>query len=237
MAISDIAYSYCPTNRYLYYKKVEKKRPALTLASFKGRTIDEFIQEIYQKIYDYSVGINLRNFNLLDDVRKTLNTRVDELEGAFDYDKFPVTPIKRDVDEFFENLKKLVYHETLCASSLISHRVSNLYDINLETEMRILFPFDFKLKITAPTLGVSGSAAIDFLIRQSIIGEIKSEQWHKFYNLGLAGYALAYEADRMENVNLGVVVCPTFYNNRHIPIYRNRTNIRVIIEAWRLMFL
>ena len=42
LAVNDIAYTYCPTNRYLYLKS-QNKKPKPTWASFKGRILDKLL--------------------------------------------------------------------------------------------------------------------------------------------------------------------------------------------------
>jgi len=237
LAINDIAYSYCPTNRYLYFRKIEGKRPVPTWESYKGRVLDELLPEIYRRTLDYSVKTSLRNLRIAEEVQRSLLETIDTYKTDLGSDSLLNPPSSDEVDEFFDGLQKLCTYEAAMAGALLDYRISNLYDINVETEFRMLFPFDFKLKISSPSLGISGSAEVDFLLRESILGEIKSSKWYEFYNVGLAGYALAYEADRKKDVNLGVVVCPLFRRDRNIPIYKNLANIKIIAEPWRRMFL
>jgi len=237
LAVNDIAYSYCPTSRYLYFRKKEGKRPAPTWESYKGRIVDKLIPEIYRKTYEYSISTSLRNLRIVEKVQESLREVIDDYKSGFVADSLLNPPLQSDVDQFFDDILKLIDHETSMASVLLNYRVSNVYDVNMETEFKILFPFDFKLKISSPFLGISGSAEVDFLLKGSILGEIKSTKWFEFYNVGLAGYALAYEDDRKKDVNLGVVVCPVFLQERNIPMYSNRANIRIVTESWRKIFL
>jgi len=237
LAVNDIAYSYCPTNRYLYLRKVEDKRPKQTWESYKGKILDELIPEIYKRVHEYSTATALRNLNINEDVRKLLNEIVESYKSNLKPDQLLVVPSETDVDQFFNDLIRLSTYEIGIASSFLNFRVSNLYDINVASEFNVLFPFDFKLKISAPSLGIAGSAEVDFLIRKSIVGEIKSTEWFEFYNIGLAGYALALEADRKMDINLGAVLCPIFTRERTVPIFHSNSNIKIISESWRTMFL
>jgi CRISPR-associated protein Csa1 len=237
LAINDIAYSYCPTNRYLFFRKVEGKRPAPTWESFKGRIIDELIPEIYKKVYEYSTKTSLRNFKIIEEIKTPFNEFIQKCKSDLKADTLLFPPSTPDVEKFFADLSRLGYYEAEIASALLNFRVSNIYDMNVDTEFKLLFPFDFKLKICAPILGVSGSAELDFLIRKSILGEIKSNEWYEFYNVGLAGYALALEADRKRDLNLGIILCPMFVSDRTVPMYYSNAGIRIISEPWRKMFL
>ena len=237
LAINDIAYSYCPTNRYLYFRKIECKRPGPTWESYKGRVLDELIPEIYSRTLDYLVNTSLKDLSITEEVQGSLLKIVAGYKKELDRDSLLNPPSPKAVEEFFDGLQKLCAYEAAMAGALLNYRISNLYDINVKAEFRILFPFDFKLKISSPRLGISGSAEVDFLLRESILGEIKSSKWYEFYNVGLAGYAMAYENDRKKDVNLGVVVCPLFRRDRNIPIYNNLANIKIVAEPWRKMFL
>jgi CRISPR-associated protein Csa1 len=237
LAINDIAYSYCPTNRYLFFRKVESKRPLPTWESYKGRILDELIPEIYKKVNDYSISTPLRNFKIIEQVKAPIHENIEKSKSDLKTDEFLVSPSGTDVDNFFADVLRIADYETEMAGTLLNFRVSNVYDINLRAEFSVLFPFDFKLKICASILGISGSAEMDFLIRKSIVGEIKSNEWYEFYNIGLAGYALAFEADRKTDLNLGVVLCPMFTPERTIPMYYSNSIIKIVSEPWRKMFL
>lgn len=237
LAINDIAYAYCPTNRYLFFRKVESKSPLPTWESYKGKIIDELIPEIYKQVNAYSISTSLKNFKISEQTKISLGERIQKSRSDIKTDQFLVPPSGTDVDNFFADILRLADYETGLASAFLNFRISNVHDINLPAEFSVLFPFDFKLKICAPILGVSGSAEVDFLIRKSIVGEIKSNEWCEFYNIGLAGYALAFEADRKTDLNLGVVLCPTFTPDRTVPMYHSNSNIRIISEPWRKMFL
>jgi CRISPR-associated protein Csa1 len=239
LPLSDIAYSYCPTNRYLYLKKVENKRPASTWSSCKGRIIDDLIPRIFAELQKCSIGHSLDydSFRFNNECKAIFEKIVTEYKSNVTPDDMIDKPVPKDIDTFFEDLMKLTTYETLLATAFLNYRISNLYDINVESEFKVLFPFDFKLKIKAPMLGISGSAEVDFLLRESILGEVKSIERFDFYNVGLAGYALAYEADRKTDVNLGVIVCPVFSEDRVVPLFNNLADIKIVSEVWRKMFI
>lgn len=237
LAVNDVAYDYCPTNRYLYLKKVEKRCLSQTWRRSKGYVIDQLIPELFNKVKEYITSTNLRSIELPSGLVNELQKTISEMKRVFDPNGLADPPQQNEIDNFFDTICKLAKHEALMASSFLSHRISNVYGLNIETEFKILFPFDFKLKMAAPELGIFPDAEIDFVLAQSILGEIKSEEWFNFYNIGLAAYALAFECDRKRNVNLGIIVCPTFKDNRKLPMYLNTANIKIIGEVWRKMFI
>ena len=238
LSISDIAYSYCPSNRYLYLSKVRRIQPSPSWASYKGKIMDELIPHIYQKIFDYSCSLEkVSDWDSISNVKVDLYSFVDEKREELSSDGMIDAPRSKAKKNFFKNIKKLIDYELLLANSIMYYRISNIFDMNIKSEFNMLFPYDFKLKMRAPELGLSGSSEIDFIMKKSILGEIKSDKWHSFYNIGLAGYAMAYEYDRKEKANLGVVVCPTFLNKYKMPLFNNTANITIINESWRKMFI
>jgi len=238
LSISDIAYSYCPTDRYLYLSKIRKIRPSLSWASYQGKIMDELIPHIYHTIYEYSCSLEkVSDWDSVINVKADLYSFIDEKKEEFTSGGMidaPRSTVKRN---FFKNIKKLVDYELLLANSIMFFRISNIYDMNIKSEFNMLLPYDFKLKMSAPELGLSGSSEIDFIMKKSILGEIKSGEWHSFYGVGLAGYAMAYEYDRKEKANLGVIICPTFLNKYKMPIFNNTANITIINESWRKIFI
>jgi CRISPR-associated protein Csa1 len=237
LSVSDIAYSYCPTNRYIYLKKIDNKRPHPTWNSYIGKIIDDLLPDIYNKVFEYSNSKKPKDFNIYNDLFTFFSSEMSKYKDSIKPESFLFTPESSDIDDLFNDLSKLISYEIIIASIFLNHRISNNYDINLSTEVKILFPFDFKLKINALRLGISESAEIDFIYKQSLLGEIKSINWNDFYNVGLAGYALAYEEDRHDDINIGVVMCPLFLKDRHVPMYKNYSNLTVINEVWRKTFL
>jgi len=237
LSVSDIAYSYCPTDRYLYFKKIENKRAYTTWPSFQGRILDDLIPKIYENIFKYSIETKISRFNLVKNCGCLFDDLLEDYRKQIDDADIEDDPGEEEHELFIEYLKKLITYEVGVASSFLNFRVSNLFDINVEAEFRVLFPFDFKLKLLAPRLGISGSAECDFLFNRKIIGEVKSSKWYEFYNVGLAAYALAYEVDRTEKVNLGVVVCPLFEKSRNVPLYKGNSKIKIINEIWRKIFI
>lgn len=237
LGISDIAYDYCPTNRYLYLKKIERRQLVETWQRHKGYVLDQLIPEIFNEVREYAINTNLRNMQIPKDIKSILKEKISKMKKEFNPEELMNPPEQREIDAFYDSLLKLADYETLVASSFLNYRISNVYSLNVDTEFDILFPLNFKLRIAAPGLGLSAEAEIDFVLTQTILGEIKSQEWFDFYNIGLAAYALAYEFDRKRDVNLGVVICPVFETNRNVPMYRSTANIKIISEAWRKSFV
>jgi CRISPR-associated protein Csa1 len=237
LAVSEIAYDYCPTNRYLYFKKVENKAPKKTWASYKGSIIDHMIPLIYNETKKFITSKSLRNIALPSDLISALEGIVEGFKQNFKPASLCDPPNKTEQDKFFGSLILLAKHEGLMASAFLSNRIANVYGINISDEFNVLFPYGFKIKLSAPELGISGEAEPDFLVGQRILGEIKSQKWFSFYNIALAAYALAFEFDKKKNANLGLVLCPIFVGNRKLPMYYNRACLRVISESSRKTFL
>jgi len=237
LPINSIAYDYCPTNRYLYYTKIEKKRPKLTWQSYKGSVIDELLPKIYHNAKKYINEVNINDINIPNGLISESFELTNEYIDAIDEREFMTVPSESQKAHFKNYLSYIIKYEGLIASAILAHRIVNNFRINLSADYDILFPFVFKLKINGYGLGIYPEAEIDFILNQNLLGEIKSDQWHEFYKVGLAAYALAYEFERNQNINLGFIICPTYERRRKLPIYNNTAKLVVIEESWRKAFI
>lgn len=231
-----LAYSYCPTNRYLYLSGIEKLQLDNTWKRYKGYVIDDLLPKIFSGTYKYLKEHPLRNLNLPNDLIDELNGMVAVYKENFNSKTLVDPPTTSERDKFFNFLPNLANYEGLVASAFVAHRISNILSLNLEEDFNLMFPLVFKLKLNARGIGIFPEAEVDFIYAHSILGEIKSQEWHEFYNLALAAYALAYEYDRRKKMNLGLVICPV-RRRRKVPFYNNTAQIKVIEESWRKAFL
>lgn len=236
LPVNLLAYSYCPTNRYLYLNKIEKVQLDNTWKRYKGYVIDDLLPKVFGWTYSCLQEHSLRNLNLPSDLTTELCKMVAEYKNNFDPKTLVDPPIASERDRFFNFLPYLVNYEGLMASAFIAHRVTNILDLNLEKDFNLMFPFSFKTKFNARGIGIYPEAEVDFIYAHNILGEIKSQEWQEFYNLALAAYALAYEFDKKKRMNLGLVICPV-RRRRKVPFYNNTARIKVIEESWRKAFL
>lgn len=234
LPVNLIVGEYCPTGRYLYLTKIKEEKPQLTWAMFQGREIDELYKSLFNTFHVYTTSTDPKELYIKEELEKFQDqfygkVRKD-IEGKMD--SFVQVPSPEDIQRFLENIKKLIRYETQLCSSIIDFVISMKLDINLKSEVALLFPFNFKAKINALDLGFSEGIEPDFIFAEEVMGDIKTGEWRDFFKLTTAAYALAYENEHRRNMNLGVIVNPVFLEKRTVPVYPNSL-VDIIEDSYR----
>lgn len=235
LPINEIVSDYCPTNRYSYLKKyVAETKIQLTWEAFKGRVIDNLYKELFNEFSSYSEKTALKNYSIRDELEKFKNKSLENIKNEIDKAKTKMMkpPETKEVEKFLKNINKLLQFEIELCAAIVDHKISMKKDINLKSEIKLLFPFIFKTKIRAPDLGFSEGLEPDFIYKLLAVGEIKTGEWREFYNLSCAAYALAYEFEHKRDLDLGVVLYPIFDDKRTVPLYYN-SEISIIYDRYR----
>jgi len=235
LPINEIVSDYCPTNRYSYLRKyVPEVKIQLTWDSFKGRIIDNIYENLYKELVKCIAGAKLKNLFLRESLEKFKNIWIEKVKKDINKEKAKMTnaPNGKEIDIFINNIEKLLRFEIELCSAIVDYRISMKEDINLSTEIALLFPFIFRGKINALKLGFSSGLELDFIYTGKVMGEIKSGEWREFYKLSCAAYALAYEYENKRDLDLGIVLCPLFYNKRTVPLYY-KSEIEILDDTYR----
>lgn len=235
LPVNEIISGYCPTDRYTYLKRfVPEAKLQLTWDSFKGRIIDDLYKELYEAFSTYVQGTEIKEFIISEELEKFGKNKLEKIKKKIDKDKNKMieSPEEDEITEFLINIKNLLRLETELCSSIIDHKISIKKDINLKSEVALLFPFIFKVKINAPDLGFTEGAEPDFIYRHMAIGDIKTGEWQDFFYLTCAAYALAYEFEHKKDIDLGVILNPIFHEQRTVPLYYN-SELVVIKDKYR----
>ena len=224
LPVSEIVSDYCPTDRYSYLRKyVPEAKIQLTWESFKGRIIDNIYKVLYEEFFSYTKKTKLKKLFIREELEKlqdeelqNIINQIEDLKG-----KMVDPPKNKEVEKFLQNINNLLRFEIELCTAVMDHKISMKKDINLQSEVELLFPFIFKIKIIAPALGFSEGLEPDFIYKHQVAGEIKTGEWQEFFNLACAAYALAYEFEHRKNLDLGVILNPIFTDNRTVPLYYN----------------
>lgn len=235
LPVNEIISSYCPTGRYTYLKRcVSDAKLELTWDSFKGRIIDNLYKDLFEAFSAYIQGIKINEFFISDKLDEFRKKKLEEIKKQIDKAKTKMiaAPKGDDIDEFIKDIKNLLRYETELCSSIMDHKISIKKDINLKSEAALLFPFIFKVKINAPDLGFAEGAEPDFIYRHRVIGDIKTGEWQDFFYLTCAAYALAYEHEHKQDLDIGVILNPIFHKQRTVPLYYN-SEMLVIKDKYR----
>jgi len=235
LPVNLIAGEYCPTRRYLYLKKFkENVKPKLTWEAFQGKVVDDLYKSLFNEFYKYTNSTELKKLYVKEELENFQAPFLDKVQKEIERNKSSMlsTPEQEEIEGFIFSLKKILRYETQLCSSIIDFKISMKRDINLKAEIALLFPFNFKVKINAPDLGFSEGVEPDFIFAEKVMGDIKTGEWREFFNLTIAAYALAYENEHRRNMNLGVIINPTFTENRTVPCYPH-SSIEIIEDRYR----
>lgn len=235
LPINEIVSDYCPSNRYSFLKKyMPQVKIQLTWESHKGRVIDNLYKDLYEKFCSYIDSANIRTIAIQEELRKYQVEVIDKIKSEIEKlkGKMISPPNSKEIGDFVRDLNKLLNLEIESCAAIMDHKISLKKDINLKSEIKVIFPFIFKTKINAIDLGFSEGLEPDFIYRLLVIGEIKCGEWREFFRLSCAAYALAYEFEHRSDLDLGVVLNPIFDENRTVPLYLN-SEISIIDDRYR----
>jgi CRISPR/Cas system-associated exonuclease Cas4 (RecB family) len=99
-----------------------------------------------------------------------------------------------------------------------------------------LMLFSLEPTYKAQDLGFKTPAKPDFLYAGKFIGDIKTGKWHDFLKLNFTAYALAYECDRKQPMDQGLIHHVEFKKSHPVPLHY-RTEIVFIDNALRAEFI
>ena len=235
LPVNEIVTDYCPTNRYSYLRKyVSEAKIQLTWESLKGRIIDNLYKDVYKEFLSYTKKTKLKKLYIRKELEKLQEEALEKIKKQIEEvkDKMIKQPKNTEVGKFLQNINNILRFEIELCTAIVDHKISIKKDINIKSEIELLFPFIFKIKIRAPDLGFSGGLEPDFIYKHLVVGEIKTGEWQEFFKLACAAYALAYEFEHRKNLDLGVVLNPIFNDNRTVPLYYN-SDISIIDDSYR----
>lgn len=235
LPVNLIVGDYCPTGRYLYLKKIKNEiKLESTWEMYTGKIIDSLYQNLFERFRDYLNKTKIGELCVREELQKFSEESLSEITKDIEKDKENIInfPKKEEVDSFLNDIKKILRYEVQLCSSIIDFKISIKEDINLKSEAALLFPFNFKVKFLASDLGFSKGVEPDFILANKVVGEIKTGEWQEFFNLALAAYALAYENEHKQDMNLGVIVNPILKKNRTVPLYLN-SQVIIIEDRYR----
>ncbi|NVM55788.1 MAG: CRISPR-associated protein Cas4 [Candidatus Helarchaeota archaeon] len=224
LPVNEIVSDFCPSERYFYLRKYRKEVPRqLTWTIFKGRVIDDLYEDLFKKFQKYVSSTHLKQLYIKENLEKYREGKLvlirDEIEKQ--KDSMIRKPAAEEIENVLKNIDKLLRFECQICGTILDFKISMKKDINLKSEVALLFSFTFKPKIYSLDLGFTEGISPDFLYGQRTIGEIKTGVWKDMFNLSCAAYALAYENENQKNMNLMIVLNPSFDINRTVPLYPN----------------
>ena len=179
LAVSDLANRFCPSNRDLYLKYVEKVRAEPNQLMVNGKAYHEALMSAIRDVR--SLVIKGFDGSRIIDVllRKKLNFNV---ENAAKLYRFAVLQLAAEVDR---GLSK-----------------ANIQGVDAALSM---LPQLVEVEVDGSPIGLSSHLRVDAL-SGNVLFEVKTGAKNEKHRLALAGYALAMECDREIPVDYALLV-------------------------------
>lgn len=240
ISVGDLAFDVCPTNRNLYLSKVENVDLPPTESRFIGRAAERLYFNMYQAITDHVKDNALsKNYHRIDPWTllhsadaDLIATSIEETKKKCSSADFEAT----DLEALKVKLKKVLDFEAHIATSLVQNQIARMPDHRIGSFYDDLMHFSIEPTFEAEELGFSTPVKPDFIYSGKTIGDIKTGNWHEFMNLNLTAYALAYELDRHQHMDYGIIHHVKFSNTRQVPLHYH-TKFQPITNELRTFFI
>lgn len=217
LSVSDIADRYCSTRRDLYYKKGINRpsgRAITTWGGTAGRIVENFLFDLFSK---EMLRKNKKTYQI---IRKINNQFSKNFRTSNQRDFKKLSKFKRGD---YENPKWLLQllnsngRAELAMNLLNSFLCNNSEDADLNL-LKLNTSSSLKLKPNPTEVGISSSVEPDFLIEKyKVVGDVKSgTEFKPFHQFTCTGYALAYENEKKEDINWGIIY---FFPTRNSSTY------------------
>lgn len=230
LSINQIVNDYCPTDRFMYLEKIKRTaQREKTWESLVGNIIDDLYAEMITGIISYLRNVELEKLNLFHEFSSYRAEKLSSIDKKIKQEKDSLLkkPNQTIITNFLKDINKIMIYEHQLAHTIVNYVISlKGVDINLKSEVDILFPYTIKPKINPVGIGFTRGQEPDFIFDNQIVGDVKTGEWRQSFLYTLAAYALAYEREKNKPLNLGIVVNPVFNKKRPVPLY---TNFRVIL--------
>ncbi|MCX8169684.1 MAG: type I-A CRISPR-associated protein Cas4/Csa1 [Candidatus Methanomethyliaceae archaeon] len=195
ISISDMSSGFCESGRFIYLRYVLREKSKENWRLMLGKAIHSIISEASRlaKSLILNYTVNPESFkNEFSNYGKSILSKIKDqfkeikqLELIFDL------LWKRANDTFSSELAKTQSRSPYLSPDGISS---------------IVVPFITEFPLDGSLIGLSKTLRADLMIYPNIIVEIKTREWRSDYELGITGYALAFESQYEVPVNYGVIV-------------------------------
>jgi len=194
LSVSDVAGGFCESGRIVYVRYVLRRRefPSFRLlrGSFIHAVYGEAIRAVKSLIYG---GVSAGEFR--DEFVEVGEKVYGRLMSKFSH----VWDSRRIFDLLWR------YAADVYSSCLLRARSISPY-LTADSLASMVVPLITEYPVDGSLIGLSRAIRIDALLHPSIIVEVKTREIHPDYEIGLAGYALAFESLYEIPVNYAVLV-------------------------------
>jgi len=208
LALYEIANSYCPTNRDLYLRRIDRIRSKPNAAMIKGKVFHEVLVRalvrVKRLIYEKGVGNYLE---ILCELNKPLNMDfISEYRNQMQEEEYAELLKKAETLAAFENAR--------VTARIQEYLVKQPY-IEEDSLATLAVPVVVEQKLDGTFIGLSANLSADaFTFSEPMILDLKFGEPKKFHRLATTGYALVMEAIYEFPINIGCIVYGEFNNGR-----------------------
>lgn len=199
LGVADITSGFCPTGRDVYLRYVERVRGGDNPILQRGRLIHEVFERAVEVVKGiiYSAGPRISGEELEDTMRGELPGLTEELVRKYSLVR----------EDHVRWLTKRLWGEAsrTYAAALDTVKARSRY-LRLDSIVAATVPVMAEFPIDGSLIGLSRALRVDALLPPSIIVEIKTRAWRREFDLSVAGYAMAMEANYEIPVDHGVLM-------------------------------
>lgn len=218
-----VASRYCESARDIYLQFVKHIRPAKTKPLLIGSLLHAVMSRVVpiakQYIYQYTSGIS-DDFNLLNHMLENRNKIINEI---IEENKNEVRLLleKGDLESVREKMLRLWNFQAMQIVASVDLVLSKHMHIEPDALVSKAIPIAVEQKLDGSRIGLSKQLSVDALqVPQTVVMDIKTGRPKDFHRLTVAGYALAYESEYRNPVNLGCIIYPSFIKGKSVPYIR-----------------
>jgi len=199
LGVSDITSNFCPRGRDVYLRYVLKIKQGDNKVLQVGRLVHEVFSNaitcVKRLIYDS--GGSIDGMKLYEEMRFRGAEIVAEVIGKY-------TLIEEDEASWL--FTKLWDEASRTYSAALDKALSRSPYMSLESLVVATVPVLTEFPVDGSLIGLSRALRIDAFLPPSILMELKTRKPDPLYELSLAGYALAFEAQYEIPVNYGILM-------------------------------
>jgi len=219
VAFSDVAYTYCPTMRYLFLKRQHVPRRE-TREAVRGRIVHDCILGLLKEAIDMSSTSKPKDldiFNSLGVSREHIRKKaVTDINGAIQ----EAILSEDDAEQFIELADKILNYEYAMLVARVGYKISHTPRTTREGLMDEALPIVIEPSINAQSMGFSDQLTPDFIYTKTrAIGELKTGTQVPANRVAIAGYALACEYTQKIPIDVGFVLYVPDQQRHKVPIY------------------
>lgn len=213
-----VAGKYCDSARDVWWKYVREEPMKRTRPLLAGGLYHKLISEIIQeaKRYIYNSGAK-PGFDILPHLSSIMENAINSI---FEEEKGDVISLLRvsDISEIKDNMRKMWNYQAVQIAASVNMVLSKFTDIDPDALVSKAIPINVEQRLDGSRIGLSRRLSVDAMhVPHAVIMDVKTGKPRQFHKLTVAGYAMAYESEFKQPVNIGCIIYPKFIEGKNVP--------------------